>query len=115
MHEALDELEALRELLADLLRARRAHLLLQLLLVARRGRSARAASRTASAPMPATKVSSPYWSSASRYSVSVRSWLRLERGLARIDDDVVLVIDDALELSGCVMSSIRPMRDGMHL
>ena len=38
-----------------------------------------------------------------------------ERRLARIDDEVILVIDDALELCARVMSSIRPMRDGMHL
>ena len=44
--------------------------------------------------------SSPYCSCASRYSISVRSWRLVQRGLARIDDDVILVIDDALELAG---------------
>ena len=62
--------------------------------------TARAASRTASAPILAMKESSPYSSSASRYSVSVRSWPWLERGLARVDDHVVLVVDDALERAG---------------
>ena len=58
------------------------------------------ASRTASAPILATKESSPYSSSAWRYSVSVRSCLLLERGLARVDHHVVLVVDDALERAG---------------
>ncbi len=34
--------------------------------------------------------------------------------LPGIDDDVILVIDHALELAA-VMSSMRPMREGMHL
>ena len=53
----------------------------------------------ASAPMPARKFS-PYCSCASRYSASLRSWRLLQRGLAGIDDDVILVIDDALQLPG---------------
>jgi hypothetical protein len=72
VNEALDDLEALRELLLDLLRFRRAHLLLQLGTVASMSVFTRA-SRTASAPILATKESSPYSSSAWRYSVSVRS------------------------------------------
>ena len=49
--------------------------------------------------MPALN-SSPYCSCASRYSTSVRSWRFREGRVARIDHDVVLVIDDALELAG---------------
>jgi hypothetical protein len=56
-------------------------------------------SRRASAPNLATKESSPYWSRAWRYSVG-EELLGLERGLARIDNHVVLVVDDALEGAG---------------
>jgi hypothetical protein len=69
----LDDLETFRELLLDLLGLGRAHLLLELGDGRLHVESSTSASRTASAPIFATKESSPYSSSAWRYSVSVRS------------------------------------------
>jgi hypothetical protein len=57
---------------------------------------------------------SPYLSWASRNSSLAEELLLLQRGVAGIDDDVVLVIEDALE-ERAVMSSTRPMRLGVHL
>jgi hypothetical protein len=55
-------------------------------------------SRTASAPMPAVKLSSPYWSWAVMYCSSVSSCTVLERGQARLGYDVVLEIENPLEI-----------------
>ena len=48
--------------------------------------------------MPAVNASSPYSSCALRYSLFGQELALLERGQARLDDDVVLEIEDALEV-----------------
>ena len=60
--------------------------------------SAVSSSRMASAPMPAVKLSSPNFSCASRYCSSDEQLALLELGDARLDDDVVLEIEHALEI-----------------
>ena len=45
------------------------------------------------------EASAPYVSRASRYSCFAEQLVLLERRVARIDDDVILVIDDALEIA----------------
>ena len=75
------------------------HLLFELLLQLGESRRVLRSALMASAPMPAMKVS-PYCSSASRILGLGQELALLQRRLARIDDEVILVIDDALEMPG---------------
>ena len=60
--------------------------------------SASSMSRMASAPILAVKLSAPYSSCASRNCSSVSSSYWRERGQARIEDDVLLEVEDALDV-----------------
>ena len=97
--EALHELEALGELLADLLDRVLRHRLLEFLDERRRDRSRTrsvADGLGAHAGVERRRRIAPALRGT---PTSVRSWFLRERGVAGIDDDVILVIDDALELA----------------
>jgi hypothetical protein len=98
VHEALDELETFRELLADLLGARVAHRFLELTLEL--GKVARLQDRLDRFTAHAGDEVA-FAVLVERFAIlGFREELAaLERGLARIDDDVVLVVDHALELA----------------
>ena len=98
LEEALDDLQALDDLLRLQLRLGRRR--------APRAAPCFSPSRsrsismclTASAPMPAEKASSPYSSCADEQLVLGQQLVLLERGQARLDDDIALEVEDALEL-----------------
>ena len=112
--EALNDLQALRELLFNLLRFGRAHLLLQL--GDRRlhvGLHERIADRLG-AHLGDERVVTVFIERLAILGVG-EQLLHLERGLARIDDHVVLVVDHALEgARGHVEQQAEAARHGLE-
>ena len=114
MYEALDDLEPLGELLLDLLGLRRAHLLLQFghggLHV---GLGERIADRF-STHLGDERVITVFGEGLTIFGIG-EELLHLERGLARIDDHEVLVVDDALErTSGHIQQETEPARHALQ-